>query len=643
MTRPACRVYLGFGSTWLTEPGSITWTEVTSRVMDRRQPISTMRGSTSWHGEPDVGVLSLTLRNSDRHLDPLHETGPHYGDLIPGVPVKVEGTPLGQSTVGVWWGSVKSWPQRYDRGNRIATVPIKAFDGFDKLARAKIPRSPIEVEVLADSPVGWWRLDETTGDVMVDYSGNDHDGTYDEGTTSLSTDLPVGDEVIYRSIAFDGSHKGAVADLAAIPTGSMSVEVIVDLDDLASAPGELYSIYEHGFGSMTDRCVVSVERDGTTYKVLFEVVKSDGTVSGIQTVVGFQFWGSGSTDGGTHHVAFTRNSSGGTLAGYRDGVLSWGLVSGNLASPMSGVLIGAPKNDPTGYNPYVGRIAHVITYNTALSGARVAAHYDALVEALSGQTTDQRISWILDEIGWPAGLRNLETGKTTLGPATFQPGDGALNYLRLCAATEDGLLFITADGKIRLLDRYWRYTNTAATAPQITFTDDGSGISVSNLELEPADDELLVNVARFTRRGGTEQVAVNTASRALYGEAGKQRTDLLHRTDGETRSQAEWTVATQGTPTPRIPRVTVNLHKLPPERQAQLLALELGHRVRCTRTPQAVGAAFSIDLVVDGIKNAVTATEWVMELFLSPAPDQTLGLLLWDSGLWDDADAVWAY
>ena len=159
MTRPALRVYVGFGSTWQTEPASIVWTDITSEVMDRRQAVGIRRGASAAYGLPDTGQLDLTLRNHDRRFDPLNTAGIYYGSLKPGVPIKVECEidtggagallwdvdallwdidPLlwNAGSLPLWWGSVRSWPQRYDRGNRTATVPVVAFDGFDKLARA---------------------------------------------------------------------------------------------------------------------------------------------------------------------------------------------------------------------------------------------------------------------------------------------------------------------------------------------------------------------------------------------------------------------------------------------------------------------------------------------------------------------------
>ncbi|MEQ1787334.1 MAG: hypothetical protein ABL966_09795, partial [Acidimicrobiales bacterium] len=70
MTTVALKFYAGFGSTWLTEPADITWVDLTDRLMDRRQAITMVRGSTATHGEPDTGTFHATLRNSDRHLDP---------------------------------------------------------------------------------------------------------------------------------------------------------------------------------------------------------------------------------------------------------------------------------------------------------------------------------------------------------------------------------------------------------------------------------------------------------------------------------------------------------------------------------------------------------------------------------------------
>lgn len=624
MTRPACRVYLGFGSTWLTEPGSIVWTEVTGRVMDRRQPISTMRGSTSWHGEPDTGDLSLTLRNSDRHLDPLYTAGPHYGDLVPGVPIKVEGTPEGMATAAVWWGTVKSWPQGYDRGNRISTVPVRAFDRFDKLARAKIPRSVLEVEMLADDPLALYMLDETSGTTMIDRSGNGRHGTYDRGTTDLSevVEFPGGGRV--RGIRFDGEHRAFAThrlDNYTHATGGPSTleeyEVaLVAQPDVATAATSGAEVFATGNGaSEQGRVDARIGEAGAIFRWRHQGDTPGAHTDRTSTVT------ADLTDP-SHYLYYLVYTPSTADKVFVDGVDS---VSATAPAPdgnaQNGTYVGGWKD-----RHYRGWVAAIGFYNknsTDFPQARATDHYNAANAPLEGQTTGERITWILDELGWPVNLRDLETGDTILGAATFEPGDNALEYLRRVAATEDSLLYITADGKVRFLNRYWRYTATEATTPQVTFTDNGSGIPVSHLELEPADDELIVNVAQFTRRGGTEQVAVNTASRERYGEAGKRRTDLLHGNDLEVMALAEWTVATQGTPTPRVPQVTVNLHKLSPERQAQLLALDLGHRVRCVRTPQGVGTPFSIDLIVDGIQNKVAATEWVMELYLSPAHADT--------------------
>lgn len=48
--------------------------------------------------------------------------------------------------------------------------------------------------VLADSPVGYWKLDDAAGTTAVDSSGNGHNGTY-QGTYSLSQPGNAGDAV----------------------------------------------------------------------------------------------------------------------------------------------------------------------------------------------------------------------------------------------------------------------------------------------------------------------------------------------------------------------------------------------------------------------------------------------------------------
>lgn len=641
--RPILDVYIGFGSTWLTEPDAIVWTDVTADVMDRRQPVNIMRGSTAIHSEPDPGTFSLTLRNHDRTYDPLNAAGPYFGDLVPGVPIKlaartVQWLEWDEETltwydeplmwtgdpVDVWRGTIKSWPQRYDRGNRYATVPLSGFDGFDKLSRAKIPRSVLEKELLDSGAHALWKLDETSGSQMSDSSGNGFHGAYTHGTLQLSEERELPGGAAYSGIDFDGEHEGQVSDISAA---------------LAGRPFNIFGLLQVPYDGATNSGVVLRCGSGnpgnspTTRNMEVQVTAHSGGLD----IVGYARDGDANdgvaaqnlTVGMDEPIVFTlRRAASGAAQMWVNGADETTVTVTTAAAFTSapGVAIGSESNVAGGQDALTGWLAYVAFFDADLGTSRIA-ELAAIADApLDGQTSDERIEWILDELGWPAGLRDLEAGRSTFGPATFHPGDGALEYLRLCATTEDGLLFLTADGKVRLLDRYWRYTATEATVSQMTFSDSGVGVGVTEFELEPADDELLVNVARFTRRGGIEQVAADETSSDLYGETDLQRTDLLHRTDVETLGQAQWTVVTRSQPVPYVRKILLQLHKMTVEQQAQVLGLDLGHRVTCTRTPQGTGSAFDLDFVVGGIQHSVSGAEWLTELYVSPAPDSTVEL-----------------
>jgi hypothetical protein len=650
MTAPSLLVEIGFGSTWQTEPASITWTDVTDYVLHKHR-ISTSRGASSARGQVDVGSLNLSLRNADRRFDPLHASGPYFGDLKPGVPIRVravdsldwDGDPLtwdGEELVwggvaGVWYGSVAKWPQRYDLGNTFGWVPVEAWDGFDKLSRAKIPRSVLEKEILADSPVTYWALDERSGVDMLDRSGSRVDGTYTTGTTSLGSTIDFDSGFSLPAIAFDAEHEGRTFDTSRNPSAAPAT-----LETLFVWDGET-----HGANNVF---IVPIRQGGGNPNQGFAMNLGSDTFSSTynRSLLGrFRFLGTDFVKtpedtieyGTPYHMIVQVSGSTQTL--YLNGTAYTATVGGASASDAyMGTSVGQGANEPS-QRDFEGKIAFVVIYAAVLSEARRDSHYAAATAPLDGQRTDERITFVLDELGWPANLRDLEVGNTSLGHATFKPGDGALEYLRVVNASEDGLLFTAADGTFRFLDRYWRYLNTLAATSQFTFTDQDGDQGYAEFQLD-LDDDLLVNIARFTRRDGTEQVASDPTSVTAYGEAEKQQTNLLHRTDAETLALAQWTVVTQSEPLPRIPKIRIPLHRYSAADQETILGLDLGHRVTCLRTPQGVGAEIDLDFLIDGIRHDVGGGEWWTDLYVSPVPTDTVNLFILDTSELDGPDVL---
>lgn len=610
------RVYLGFGSTWKTLRASIVWTEVSGDVLDRNQPITTSRGGTDASPEADGGQIACTLRNHTRDYDPRHIDGPYYGLLKAGTPVKVTSTPAGGVETTVAFGFTGDFKQRYARGNRYAYVPIEAHD-LDRLSAATIPRTPIAATVLPLDPVGYWPLTDPAGPSVSDSTGRLFGTIVDEPDLAAGELLPG----LGPSMGFDG-----INDRIDISSGPIITDEYVwcFVAVMRTAiPAEFASSHPLFFQLDGNNAAYSVQVYVHTDGKLALVGAKNGLRIAVTSTV--------AVDDDYPHIVFVQV---GYLTGEDQGLgidtpdLTW-LPFTPATQGGSGTAIAGTSQAARGYddNYFPGRLSHVMIFDRVLVDAERAAVFESF-SCLDGQSTDERIAWFLDELGWPADARDLSTGVTILGPATFNAGDKALDMLQKLARSEAGRLFMDAQGRLTFHDRFRPWTDPRATIPQVTFTDVAGDPGVSGFELDPESDEQIINVARYSRRGGTEQVFRDDDSIDQYGESEDSQDDLLLATDGEAYQRARFAVTTQAEPQPKIPTLTVNLHTLTPEQQAQILALEIGDRIRNVRTPQGVGDPMTIDCVIDGVDHEITKVTHVVEFHVSPAPDISVDLFL---------------
>ncbi len=72
-----------------------------------------------------------------------------------------------------WGASV----QQVEAANLAPTTPVPVESAGPSLARPSVQSASYRDEVLADSPLGYWRLGETSGTVAADSSGNGRNGT----------------------------------------------------------------------------------------------------------------------------------------------------------------------------------------------------------------------------------------------------------------------------------------------------------------------------------------------------------------------------------------------------------------------------------------------------------------------------------
>lgn len=209
-------------------------------------------------------------------------------------------------------------------------------------------------EVLADSPLAYWRLGDASGTTMTDSSGNARHGIY-AGSPGLGTvGLLTGDGD--TAVTFDGVDDfGEVADAAWMDTGTtLTVEAWIK----TTATGLRQIITrDDGTGTRSFQFLTN----GASLQ--FVKIASGVVTSTVSTSI---------NDGVRHHVVATYD--GANIRLYKDGALVQTTAATGSLSSDDKLRIGLRA---TGAEFFSGVIDEAAYYGTALSAARVLAHYNA--------------------------------------------------------------------------------------------------------------------------------------------------------------------------------------------------------------------------------------------------------------------------
>jgi len=218
-------------------------------------------------------------------------------------------------------------------------------------------------EVLADSPVAYWRLGEASGTTAVDETGS-HDGTY-SGVTLGATGLLAGDTD--TAVDFDtNSDYIEVADHADFETSTFTFECWVQHD--APTTDDLWVIADKtgtsgangSFGLWYD----NRSSQGSPLRLRFLCNGSD--LNWVGTAV------ADALSAGAH-VVFVADGTSGKM--YVNGVeRASGTIGANSANSLPLRLGQIANNTTLGWD---GTFDEAAFYSTALSAARVLAHYNA--------------------------------------------------------------------------------------------------------------------------------------------------------------------------------------------------------------------------------------------------------------------------
>jgi hypothetical protein len=215
-----------------------------------------------------------------------------------------------------------------------------------------------------------------------------------------------------------------------------------------------------------------------------------------------------------------------------------------------------------------------------------------------------RISRILDEAGWPAADRSIDTGYSEIAEVTFALGAGvtALDAIRDVAGAELGTFFVDGQGFAVFHDRHHRKAAAYLTS-EATFSD-GYGVGITyqqDLVLDTGAEQIW-NDIQVTATGGETQRAEDatpvTGSQAKYLRRTMAKQVPLAR-ETEAADQAAYLLAMYKEPQNRLDGITIT-----PRSDAmwvQALDPDLGRHITVKRWPQGVGSQITQECSVEKI------------------------------------------
>lgn len=290
-----------------------------------------------------------------------------------------------------------------------------------------------------------------------------------------------------------------------------------------------------------------------------------------------------------------------------------------LLNPMRKVQITATWNTVTypifsgfitGYSTTTPKFTGDIVYTTitAVDAFRLAqnAQVSTVADSGAGQLSGTRINKILDQIGWPASMRDVDAGQTTLLADPGTPRT-ALEAMQTVELSEYGSLYVDANGEFVFQDR--AFTTSSVDATPVVFNDDGTGLSYFNA-IWLLNDVLIYNSAQITRTGGTTQTAINQPSIDKYFIHSYNQQNLLMDSDSEALNYAQAYVASRAETTTRCDAITLDLYT--DNYDAGITAaldLEFFDPVTITTT-QPGSSTLTKTLQVFGVAHSITPNSW---------------------------------
>ena len=278
-------------------------------------------------------------------------------------------------------------------------------------------------------------------------------------------------------------------------------------------------------------------------------------------------------------------------------------TSAGVTYPMfSGFITSYTTSTPLNANDVVYTTIQAVDAQRLAQNAQIAT----VTGATAGDLSGTRINQILNTISWPASMRDIDAGLTTMqaDPGTART---SLAALQTVTNSEYGAFYVDASGSFVFQDR--TVTTASIAGTPTVFNDNGTDIGYSNA-IWRLDDTLIFNQANVTRTGGTVQSATNAASVEKYFAHTYNIQNLLMQTDAVALDYARAYVASRAETSVRCDALELDLYT---DNYANgiLAALDLDFFDPVTITTNQPGSStLTKTLQVFGVAHNVTPNKW---------------------------------
>ena len=245
----------------------------------------------------------------------------------------------------------------------------------------------------------------------------------------------------------------------------------------------------------------------------------------------------------------------------------------------------------------------------------------------SAQASGARINTVLSysEINYQ-GARAIDTGSSTLGAYAISQDTNVLNYLQQINTSEQGYLFMSANGTLTFKGRS-SVLNPVAGA---TFNTDGTGLPYQTL-INQYGDELLYNYIITQSPAGAVQTTSNATSIAQYQAQQYALTDLLNSTTSEVAGLGNYLLGKYQNPVLRFTGLSTQMAALSTTNQNIVLGLDLTSI--CTVVKNFVTGTPATEtqtLIVSGVSHNITPGSHIIS-FTFESTDQNQYMTLNDA------------